>query len=108
MPEIVTNEQGGKQSEIGGKFTEIPPLALLEVAKIMGEGSEAYPREKDGTPNWHKIGCCSNLDHAGEHLANFLASRNDGCSGGEYMRDELSHFAARAMMALDQFLRVGP
>jgi len=44
--EIVTNEQGGKQSKIEGKPTEFPPMAFLEVAKVMGIGSERYPRGK--------------------------------------------------------------
>jgi len=105
MDKIVTNEEGGKQSEIHGKFTEIPPLALLEISKVMMEGLERYPREEDGSPNWHKIGCLSNLDHAAEHLCNFLADRNSLNSPIKYDLEELGHFAARALMALEQFIR---
>jgi hypothetical protein len=108
--EIITNEAGGKQSKIRGKFTEIPPYALIEVSEVMGLGSVNYPREEDGTPNWHNIDCFSNLDHAGEHLANFLKMRNRSIEfiDHEYimqMREELSHFAARAMMALEMFIK---
>jgi len=102
---IETNEQGGKQSKILGKMTEVPPLALIEVSKVMGEGSNVYPRELNGTPNWHKIDSMSNLDHALEHAVNFLIERNEKDRNYEYMREELSHFTARAMMALEQFIR---
>jgi hypothetical protein len=104
--EIITNEAGGKQSKIESRITEVPPLALKEVGKVMGLGAENYPREIDGSPNWYKIDCSSNLDHALEHLANFLEERNCGQdTDEEYMREELSHFTARAMMAMEQFIR---
>ena len=109
MDEIITNEAGGKQSRIEGQITEVPPLALIEISKVMSEGRKKYPREPDGTPNWHKIGCMSNLDHAGEHLCKFLAIRNQTVipmlDEDAAMQEELSHFAARALMALEQFLR---
>lgn len=112
---IVTNERGGKQSAIEGRPTEFPPLAFLEVSKVMGLGSVRYPREADGTPNWHRIDSMSNLDHALTHVANFLALRNISFTQEvrhAFMRDlreadmleELSHFAARACMALEMFL----
>ena len=103
--EIITTSRGGKQSKILGRMTEVPPLALIEVSKVMGLGSEAYPREEDGTPNWAKIDCYSNLDHSLEHINNFLAERNKPDRNKEYMREELSHYAARALMAVEQFLR---
>lgn len=108
---IVTNSKGGKGSKIYGKMSEVPPLALLEVAKVMAEGAERYPREADGTPNWHKVGCIENLDHGMEHVANFVRIRNtvrwgdsqdhkDNC-----MKTELSHAACRLLMALEQLIR---
>ena len=105
MSEIISNERGGKQSEIKGLMTEVPPIALIELSKVMGLGSKNYPRESDDTPNWYKIGCYSNLDHGLLHAANFLAERNKSESNQEYMLEELSHLAARSMMALEQFLR---
>ena len=101
---IETNAQGGKQSKIEGRMTEVPPLALIEVSKVMGEGSVRYPRGPDGTPNWHKIDCYSNIDHSLEHIANFLAERNKPDQDLDFMREELGHFAARAMMALERFV----
>jgi hypothetical protein len=103
--EIETNERGGKQSKIYGKATELPPLALLEVSKVMALGLANYPREEDGTPNWYRISATSNLDHALEHAFNFLGARNVAEQDAEEMIVELSHFAARALMALEQFIR---
>jgi len=105
MSKIITNSRGGRQSEISGRITEVPPLALIEVSKIMGEGSRVYPRESDGTPNWHRIGCVENLDHGLLHAFNFLAERNKHTRDSNYMLEELAHHTARAMMALEQFLR---
>jgi len=102
---IITNSTGGKQTKIDSMVTEVPPLALLEVAKVMGEGSITYPREPDNSPNWYKIRCNSNLDHSLEHVFNFLAERNKPDRNKEYMREELAHFAARSLMALEQFIR---
>ena len=110
---IETNERGGKQSKIKGRMTEVPPLALIEVSAVMAEGASNYPRNEDGTPNWHSIDCASNLDHAMEHVANFLAERNkpklEGYAGRyadqAVLREELSHAASRMMMALEQFIR---
>ena len=104
MTEIITNEQGGKQSRIEGRITEVPPLALLEVSKVMALGAKNYPREADGSPNWHRIDASSNLDHSLEHIANFLIERNKPIPNLDYLLEELSHFTARAMMALERFL----
>ena len=103
---IVTNEKGGKQSKIDGRMTEVPPLALKEVSKVMGLGSVRYPREADGTPNWHRIDSTSNLDHALLHATHYLAERNlpTKVQDLDRLREELSHFAARALMALEMYL----
>ena len=105
MDEIVTNEHGGKQSKIAGKCTEIPPLAMIELSSVMGIGADNYPRESDGTPNWYKIDSFSNLDHCLEHAFNFLVERNKPDRDIAFMREELSHCAARACMALEMFLK---
>ena len=105
MSEIITNETGGKQSKIAGMITEIPPLGLIEVSGVMALGSVNYPREDNGSPNWHKIDCMSNLDHAMEHVFTFLAERNKPISDFDKMKEELSHFAARALMAMEMFIK---
>jgi hypothetical protein len=105
---IETNDRGGKQSKIKGRMTEVPPLALIEVSAVMGLGASNYPRSEDGVPNWYNISCAENIDHAMEHVANYLVLRNDMtgqfCSL-EDMREELSHATARMMMAMEQFIR---
>jgi hypothetical protein len=105
MDEIITNEQGGKQSKIAGMMTEVPPLGLIEVSKVMALGSKNYPREADGTPNWHKIDCRSNFDHSLEHAFNFLAEANKPDRDVAVLRDELSHYAARSLMAMEMFIK---
>ena len=110
MEAIVENEQGGRQSFIEEIMTEVPPVALLEVAKVMGKGASVYPREPDGTPNWHKIDCVSNLDHALRHAVKFLVYRNFTPENRSHrvileMTEELNHTAARSLMALEQWLR---
>ena len=105
MSKIETNAQGGKQSKIEGKCTEIPPLAMIELSKVMGLGSVNYPREADLSPNWHRIDSFSNLDHCLEHVFNFLAERNKPDRNIEYMREELSHCLARAAMAMEMFIK---
>ena len=107
--DIEENERGGKQSKIKGRMTEVPPLALIEVSAVMAEGAKNYPREADGTCNWHKIGCAENLDHALEHAFNYLSLRNepDESKDIEAMGEEISHFAARALMTLEQYIREG-
>jgi hypothetical protein len=102
---IIINKRGGKQSTIKGRCAEIPPLAMIELSSVMGLGASNYPRESDGTPNWHKIDCYSNLDHCLEHAFNFLAERNKVDRDVDKMREELSHTMARACMAMEQFLR---
>ena len=102
---IEVNAAGGKQSRIESRITEVPPLALIEVGKVMGEGEKNYPREPDGSPNWHLIDSSSNLDHALEHAANYLAERNKPNRDVAKLREELSHFAARSMMAMEMFLK---
>ena len=87
--EIVTNSKGGKQSKIHGK--------------VMAEGLKRYPRMSDGSPNWHLIDHRSNMDHALEHAYNFLNMRNYPGETDKEL-EELSHFAARALMALEMFM----
>lgn len=66
---------------------------------------EKHPREADGTPNWHKIDSISNLDHCLEHAFNFLSERNKPDKDIKKMREELSHCAARSLMALEMFIK---
>lgn len=104
--DVETNEQGGRQSRIAGDMTEVPPIGLLIVSRVMEEGQQKYPREKDGTPNWHRINWQSNLKHGLKHAADFLVARNhpDRDRMLPAMVEELAHMAARALMALERFV----
>jgi hypothetical protein len=105
MTEIVKSSRGGKQSKIKTRPTELPPIGTLLVSQVMGNGSQRYPREEDGTPNWHRIDFDSNLDHAIEHLLNFCVERNKADRNYDVLMEELSHAGARILMALEQYAR---
>ena len=102
---IEITKEGGKHAKIRSMPTELPPLACIEVAEVMGLGVINYPRKSDGSPNWHRIDSFSNLDHCLEHAFNFLAERDKPDRDVKKMRKELSHAAARALMALEMFLK---
>jgi hypothetical protein len=84
-----------KNEELMDRLLTLPtlPRALAAVGRVMTEGAKKY-----GSCNWHKISAESNLAHAVVHAMNFQA---------EYFYEELTHCAARCMMALDQYLREG-
>ena len=102
MDEVELTSTGGKQSKIHGLFTLIPPHALEAISRTMKRGA-AY-----GVGNWHKIPVIATqaadsvdtgeLDHALEHYCNFIVGHGDPL-------EELTHMAARTMMALDQYIR---
>jgi len=102
MEDMELTSTGGKQSPIEGLFSLIPPHALMAISKTMKRGS------KYGIGNWHKIPIMAKqadttidvgeLDHALEHYLNFVRNHGDPM-------EQLTHFAARALMALDQFIR---
>ena len=103
----ITNTKGGKHSQIQGKISEVPPRAIIEVSRIMAEGESRYPREANLVPNWHSLECITLLDHALEHVANFISMRNSGKRNKLHtalMREELGHATARIMMADEIFL----
>lgn len=96
MEEIEIVAGGGKGTKREGWPTEIPPRALLEVAKVMKHGAEKY-----GSKNWHGNTVNVELDHALNHIYLFLADEG-------FDVEELSHAAARCLMALDHVLRNFP
>ena len=105
---IETTSAGGKQSEISGMPTLIPPHAMKAVSATMRRGS------KYGVDNWHYIPVMAEkagsdpagnaivdsgeLDHALQHYLNFRTKTGDPL-------EELTHMAARSLMALDQYIR---
>jgi len=102
--EIETNSAGGKQSKLETRCDLLPASAVKEVARILKVGAERYAPD-----NWRLIDCNSHLNHALEHIFNFLDKE------GEYQkttavfreydrREELSHAACRLLMALEMYL----
>lgn len=106
--EIVETTQGGKQSKIDHAPMELPPLALLELANVMKLGAEKY-----GSNNWFGISTRSELNHGIRHFLRYrelldIIHTDPNAYNAEahaLLKDEISHFACRALMALNQFLR---
>lgn len=85
---IVTNEQGGMQSQVEGRFDLIPAVAMFELANVMAHGAEKYAPN-----NWRKIDVDSHLNHLLQHVFAYLA--------GDRQESHLSHALARAAMAVE-------
>ena len=81
----------GKQSKINYKLSSVPLFGLQGAIMTLTEGSEKY-----GPENHKFISSGDNIDHMFCHTLNYLVSREI---------EELSHVAARAIMALDAAIR---
>jgi hypothetical protein len=89
---IVVNERGAKQSHSPYRVDLSPPLATLHIAEVLGAGARKY-----GRWNWLGIPLHDQLNHALVHAFAYLA--------GDRSDDHIGHFACRAMMALEVYLR---
>jgi len=85
--EIVTNNNGGKQSKSEYLWTDFSPSALLKVAKLSKAGCGKY-----GIDNWKKISSVEHIDHAISHLVLHLNK--------DTTEDHLTHAAWRVLAAL--------
>jgi len=65
---IITNDQGGSQSDSPYCWIDLSPLAMLAIAKRSGMG-----RKKYGAGNWWKIHWQEHLDHGITHIYAWLA-----------------------------------
>lgn len=88
--EVITNEQGGKQSRLDARLDLLPSLAILEIGKVLHHGAERY-----GEWNWKSIPIKDHISHAMTHLLRFALTREN---------EELSHAATRVLFALELFL----
>lgn len=88
---VVENAAGGKQSDTPYRLDLLPAKAVLEVAAVLKKGAAKY--EVD---NWRQIECKDHLNHALVHAFAYLA--------GDCSDEHLSHFACRALMALEMNL----
>lgn len=66
----------------------MPPRAVLAVAEVLKHGADKY-----GVDNWRGIPVADHINHAMIHVLAWLA--------GDRQDDHLSHFACRALMALE-------
>ena len=92
---ISVNKLGGKQSDSPFRCDLLPPLATLEVARVLKYGAEKY-----GEQNWHSISVAEHLNHVLTHVLAYQA--NDQSDG------HLEHAACRMLMALEIERRGGP
>lgn len=88
---IETNAAGGKQSREIARLDLLPPLAILQVGKVLQMGAERY-----AVDNWRKISWRSHLNKMLIHAMAILAA--------DEQDDHMGHVACRALMALELWL----
>src|SRR5689334_23326525 len=74
----VTNERGGKQSQVDYRFDLIDQQAVFAMAQVLHEGASKY-----GANNWRRIEVDSHLNHLLMHVYAYL--------GGDTQDDHLTH-----------------
>lgn len=84
------------QSEITERFISIPPHALIEVAKVFGDGHRKY-----GSENMPLVTYDDNMNHAFRHI--MLALTND-CVDEPSPEAHIAHAICRLLMALERRL----
>lgn len=83
--EIVTNNDGGKQSKSSYGFHLMDTDAMLALAEVLQIGASRYERD-----NWRKIPSEEHFNHMMVHYYAWLK--------GDTSDDHLGHFFCRAMM----------
>lgn len=91
---IVTNQFGGKQSAISGRFDLIPAHPLILLAECLGYGADRY-----GEWNWENIELYDHINHLHNHVTQFLA--------GDRSEMHLVNILARGMFALSKAIDEG-
>ncbi|PYE51558.1 hypothetical protein HUB98_05975 [Paenibacillus barcinonensis] len=82
----VTNELGGKQSQVLYRFDLLNPAAMFEMTKVLKYGADKY-----GADNWMNIEVRDHINHMLIHAYAYLA--------GDTSDEHLSHIMCRAMFA---------
>jgi hypothetical protein len=85
--EIVTNDRGGSQSNIGVRYDLIPGSVIREIALILSAGAERY-----GDDNWKLIPARDHINHAINHLFLWL--------DGDRTENHLGNAACRYLFAV--------
>ena len=94
---IETNQAGGKQSKITGRFDLIDQGALRQLANVLAEGEVMYGRD-----NWRKISAVSHINHALQHINWYLESLQGRGVLDDMDEEDLTHAFTRLMMAVAQ------
>ena len=92
---VETNAQGGKQSASPYGFHLLPARALFKAARVVKYGADKYDESLENR-NYLKVPIEQHLNHAICHAYAFLA--------GDTSDEHISHFAVRALMALEVYL----
>lgn len=92
--DIVTNEQGGKESKLDYRFDLVDPKAMFRMAHILHEGEAKY-----GYNNWRKLDTRDNVNRAITHLYAYLFDIEYGLTEGD-KDDHLAHALCRIMFAI--------
>jgi len=90
-----TNDKGGKQSDIPGRFDLVPPIAIVLAAKVLAEGAEKY-----GVDNWKLILAEDHINHAIRHLYLWLDEKDSPLS-----LNHLTHAMVRVMFAVHTYIQ---
>ena len=69
---VITNSNGGKQSDTPYGFHLLPPSALFDAAEVAKYGADKYG-ETFSERNYTKIDTIDHLNHAIQHIYAFLA-----------------------------------
>jgi hypothetical protein len=85
--EIITNEQGGKQSKLDHEWLDFDPSVMLRLAEISARGKAKY-----GERNWENISTADHINHAITHVYKHLA--------GDKTEDHLANATCRLIFAL--------
>lgn len=83
----ITNEQGGKQSDLHFRFDLFDPPAMFQLGEILYHGANKY-----GVNNWKKIPRNDHINHALVHIYAYL--------DGNLQDDHLGHAFCRLMFAI--------
>src|SRR5579872_2332521 len=82
-----TNENGGLQSVLDGRYDLVPPEGIIAVARVCAAGAKKYARG-----NWRAIPYADHVNHALAHLmALMLDDKQD---------EHLEHAATRLLFAI--------
>ena len=86
---IVTNKDGGKQSEVKYRMDLIPPKVMMTLGNVLNFGEKKY-----GKDNWKLIPRIDHINHAIIHVFKYLS--------GDKREDHLGHALTRLAFAVAQ------